>query len=329
MRTITVLLIVLLCLSAVSCADRASKSPGKLATLRYFDLINLDVRDVPLLMAFDALEAQGYQVEKTYLASSTLIADALARGDADIGMLNNQTMWIAISKGASVRTLAQFTASTSVLAGKQEIASVAELSNRRVAMPAARGLATALFDLFLKQKHPGVTPQMLVIPESAGRVAALLAGEIDASNLPGEELLKLQREAPGKFHALISYAHEFPEVQIDGLHVRRSWAEEHPQAVKDFLRALLNAHRQVTANPQLLYDESVKRLRLDPATAKAVCDAHLQMGIWHANGGLTVENVQYTLDFLTNIAALQPGVKVEDVADLSYLRAVLDELGQK
>lgn len=329
MRRITVFLLVLLLLSAGACASRPPRPPGQLPTLRYFDLINLDVRDVPLLMAFDDLEAQGYRVEKTYLASSALIADALARGDAELGMLNNQTMWIAISKGAAVRTLAQFTGSTSVLAGRQEIASCAELHNRRVAMPAAHGLAAALFDRFIKERHPGVTPQVLVIPESAGRVAALLAGEIDASNLPGEELLKLQRQSPGKFHALMSYAREFPQLQVDGLHVSQAWAEQHPRAVKDFLRALLKANRQVSANPQLLYDESVKRLSLDPATARAVSDAHLQMGIWAADGGLTVENVQYTLDFLTRTGALQPGLKVEDVAELSYLRAVLDELGRQ
>jgi ABC-type nitrate/sulfonate/bicarbonate transport system substrate-binding protein len=282
---------------------------------------------VPLLMAFDALQAQGYRVEKTYLASSALIADALARGDADIGMLNNQTLWIAISKGAAVRTIAQFTGTTSVLAATQEVRSCAELSNRRVGMPAASGLASTLFQSYLKENYPGVTPQVLVIPESAGRMAALLAGEIDASNLPGEELLKLQGQAPGKFHILMSYAQAFPKLQVDGLHVRRSWAEENPQAVKDFLRALLNVYQQITANPQLLYDESVKRLSLDPATAKAICDAHLQMGVWHAGGGLTVKNVQYTLDFLTSTGALQPGLKVEDVADLSYLNAVLDESG--
>src|SRR5687768_16991698 len=114
MRIITLCLLVFLSLAAVNCGDRAPVSPGKLTALRYFDLINLDVRDVPLLMALDALAEQGYQVEKNYLASGTLIAEALSRGDADIGMLNNQTMWIAISKGAAVLTIAQFTASTSV-----------------------------------------------------------------------------------------------------------------------------------------------------------------------------------------------------------------------
>jgi ABC-type nitrate/sulfonate/bicarbonate transport system substrate-binding protein len=324
----------LVCLIAVGCGERASAPPETPAsrtsgTLRYFDLINLDVRDVPLLMALDALEAQGYTVEKTYLSGGTLIAEALARGDADIGLLNNQTMWMAITKGAPVRTIAQFTASTSVLAAKHAITSCRELDGRRVGVATMRGLSPAVFDAYLKQNCAGVTPQFLVILESAGRAAALLAGEIDATILPGEELLKLQREAPGQFHDLMSYAQEFPKVQIDGLHARRQWMQQNPKMVKEFLRALLRAYRQVAANPQLLFDESVKRLALDPATAKAVGEAHLRAGIWNANGGLTSENVQYTIDFLTNIAALPSGLKVEDVADLSYLNAVLNVIGRQ
>jgi ABC-type nitrate/sulfonate/bicarbonate transport system substrate-binding protein len=127
----------------------------------------------------------------------------------------------------------------------------------------------------------------------------------------------------------MSYATEFPNVLIDGLHVRREWAKQNPDIVKGFLRALLKAHRAVAANPQRLIDESVRRLSLDPATAKAVAEAHLRAGIWDANGGLTSEDIQYTIDFLTTLAVLASGLKVQDVADLSYLQAVLNELGRQ
>jgi ABC-type nitrate/sulfonate/bicarbonate transport system substrate-binding protein len=328
----------LVSLCSVGCADPVptlspatspDATPRTSSRLRYFDIINLDVRDVPLLMALDELAARGYVIEKTYLSSAALIADALARGDADIGLLNNQTMWIAITKGASVRTIAQFTASTSVLAAKREIKSCREIGGRRLAVATTRGLSPALFDVYLKQHCGSVAPQFLVILESAGRAAALLAGEVDATIMPGEELLKLQRESPGLFHSLMSYAQAFPKFQIDGLHVRRPWAEQNPEMVKDFLRALLKAHRLVAANPQLLFDESVKRLSLDAATAQAIGESHLRMGIWDGHGGLTPENIQYTLDFLTNIAVLPSGLQIEDVADLSYLNAVLNELGRQ
>ncbi len=323
------LLVLLFGLPLMSCSERAAETGRKMGTLRYFDLINLDVRDVPLLMTFDALEAQGYRIEKTYLASGTLIADALARGEADLGMVNNQTMWIAIHKGAPVRTLAQFTASTTVIAARQEMASSCDLDGRRLAVASTRGLSPTLTDSYFKEKCGGATPQILVIPESSARAAALVSGEIDATTMPGEELLKLQRETPGKFHALMSYAQEFPDIQIDGLHIRRQWAQENPQLIKDFLRALLTTYREIMANPERLYDEASKRLALDPATAKAISDAHLQMMVWDANGGLTPENIQRTIDFLIAIEALPKGVSVEDVADLSYLQMVLDEIGRR
>lgn len=332
MRFVTTFLLALASLAPIGCAGRpapstqASRKPG---TLRFFDLINLDVRDVPLLLALDDLAARGYTVEKTYMASSALIADALARGQADIGLLNSQTMWMAIAKGAPVRTIAQFTAPTTVLAAKTEIRSCRDLDGKRLALAATRGLNPALLDLYFKRNCPGIHPQFLVIFESTGRAAALLAGEIDAVLMPGEELLKLQLEAPGKFHAIMSYAWEFPELRIDGLHVRRQWAEQNPEGVKDFLRALLRAQRRVTADPRMLYAESVKRLSLDPATAKLVGEDHLRMNIWDPNGGLTPKSVRDTINFLAGIAALPPGLKVEDVADLSYLNAVLDEIGRQ
>jgi hypothetical protein len=39
--------------------------------------------------------------------------------------------------------------------------------------------------------------------------------------------------------------------------------------------------------------------------------------------------LQDTIDFLVDTGAMEPGLKVEDVADLSYLNAVLDEIGRE
>ena len=52
-------------------------------------------------------------------------------------------------------------------------------------------------------------------------------------------------------------------------------------------------------------------------------------GIWDLNGGLTAGNIQDTIDFLVAIEKLPEGLGVEDVADLSYLEAVLEEMGRQ
>lgn len=331
MRLIAELLLaVTLLFMAIGCQSKvATDTEREARKLRYFDLINLDVRDVPLLMALEDLERQGYQVEKTYLASGTLIADALGRGDADIGLVNNQAMWIAATKGVAVRTVIGFTEPTTVIAAKARIGECRQLDGKRFGWPSTRGLAPALVEVYMKEHCGGAKPDFLVIAESAGRAAALLSGEVDAITAPGEEFLKIQMEAPGKFREVMSYAKAFPTIYVEGLHVRRQWAAENPDGVKDFVRALLKSQRRVAADPELLIAESVRRLSLGRTTAKTIAEAYLKDRIWDANGGLTDRRVQDTLAFLGKVGALRPGVQVEDVADLSHLNAVLEEIGRQ
>jgi ABC-type nitrate/sulfonate/bicarbonate transport system substrate-binding protein len=151
---------------------------------------------------------------------------------------------------------------------------------------------------------------------------------VDAALLPSEELLKLQRQGSVPLHAMYAYASEFPDVQAEGLHVRREWAAQHGPAIKDFLRAQLLAYRRVIDHPQVLFDESVKRLSIDADTATAIGGSHLAMHIWDGNGLLTADNVQSTIDFLIKANALPPGTQTRQVADFSYLNAVLDEIGR-
>ena len=51
--------------------------------------------------------------------------------------------------------------------------------------------------------------------------------------------------------------------------------------------------------------------------------------MWSPNGGLTEQNVRYTLSMLIDGQLVPAGIKPEDVADLSYLNTVLDEIGRQ
>jgi ABC-type nitrate/sulfonate/bicarbonate transport system substrate-binding protein len=331
--------VLLLAIAAAGCSFQSAGTPARQAgdpavprgtvTLRFADLVNLDVRDVPLLMAFDDLEAHGYRVEKLYLGNGAMITESLVRGDADIGMINNQTAWTAIVKGADLRTISQFTTPATLLAATAAVRTCADLRDRKVGVPTTSGLSPLLFNLYLQRRCGGATPQLLVLPESAARAAALMSGAVDAAIMPGEELLKIQRQSPTPFHIVMSNATEFPDVQIDGLHVRREWAEQHQELVLDFIRAQLRAHRLIYESPQTLIDQAIKRLSLDPETAKAIADMHLRMKIWDVNAGLTLDTVQGTLDFLIREGAVPAGTTATQVANLSYLDTALREVGRR
>lgn len=299
------------------------------STIRFFDLPNVDVRRVPLLMALEELQSRGIKVERTAMSSGTLIADGLTRGEADIGLLNSQSMWVAITKGAKVRTIAKFSNPSTVVAARADIKGCRDLHEKRLGVSSMGGLHKRLLELHFERSCPGTDPQKLVIGESSARAAALLAGELDAASMPGEELLKLEMERKGRFHALVRYSKDFPGLVFDSIHVRQDWALANRAAVQEFLRALVTAQRRVLKDRELLIRESMKRLDMDREAAVAISDMHIAMPTWDRNGGPREEEVRSTIEVLQGIGDLPRGVAPADLADLSYLKEVLDRIGRE
>ncbi len=307
----------------------SSATAAKSTSLHYFTIVGTDLRDIPLKLALDALKAQGYSVDETDLSSSTLLLQALARGDADIASFNNQTAWDAVAKGTPLRTVMSKYVTSPLVGAAQEVKTCADLDGKSVALASTAGVTTSLFNMYLKLNCPASKPQVVMMADTHARAAALLSGQIDAAQLEPQDMVQLQITAPGRFHTFVALGQAFPQVQSSGIHVRPDWAAQHSGPLKDFMRTLLLANRQVTANPAVLVDEGVKRLGLDPTAAKETAAIQLGYDTWDANGGLTPENVKYTLDFLAQSDPALARLKVEDVTDFSYLNTVLDEIGRK
>ena len=321
-------------LLTAGCAAQSSAPPptptrAKSGTIRFDHILNVDIRYVPILIALDDLQTQGYTVTRTQLNSSPLIVAALTRGDADIGSLDPQTMWTAIAKGADARSFMLGLASPQFLVAKSAVKSCGDLDGGRVGVFSTSGLIPTMFNEYIKRNCPNAKFDQLLISDNSGRIAALVGGQVDAVELSWDSALDLERREPGKFSRPVEFTKEFPNLVLSVLNVRSTWAKQNPEILKDFIKALLNAQRRVQANPQLLYDEAVKRFGTDPAVAKASGDGWLKVAGWDPNGGLNRDNLQYTMDFIKGTNAIPSNLKIDDVSDLTYLNAVLDQIGRQ
>jgi ABC-type nitrate/sulfonate/bicarbonate transport system substrate-binding protein len=303
--------------------------PLRSGTLRFALHDTTDVKDVPWLMALDALEEQGYVTEVVNFGKSSLIPPALIRGDVDIAAPNATLAWAAIAQGAEIASIVGRVNTSFYLVTTSDIRSCSDLDGTVLTFATRQSVGYVMFEKYLDQNCPGTAPEILLVSGSANRVAGLELGEVDGAYLELEHWLRLQEIAPDKFHALIDFAREFPEVQISTYSVRGQWAEENREQLEDFIRALLVAHRSVIADPLLLRDGIVKYLSIDDARAQELAGAYLLEEIWDPNGQLSPENVQATLSFLSAAEILPGDLKVEQVADLSHLDAVLDEIGRQ
>lgn len=303
--------------------------PHKSGTIRFALNDTTDVKDVPWLMALDALEEQGYITEVVSFGKSSLIPSALIRADVEVAAPNATLAWAAIAQGADIASVVGRVNTSFYLITTRDVQSCSDLDGQVLTFATRQSVGYVMFEEYLDRNCPGTSPEILLISGSANRVAGLELGEVDGAYLELEHWLRLQEMAPGEFHVLIDFAEEFPEVQISMYSVRRQWAEENREQVEDFVRALLVAHRSVIADPQLLRDGIVKYLSIDAARAQELEEAYLLEEIWDPNGQLSSENIQATLDFLSAADMVPADLEVEDVADLSYLNAVLDEIGRQ
>jgi hypothetical protein len=309
---------------ALACGQPAGK--GRIHVLV---IANTDIRDIPLGLAIEDLKAQGYRAEVTPMLNGALMPDALARGDAEIGSFNNETLWTAVAKGVRARTLMQRLSFPNLLVTRAGVTGCGALNGKPIALGAQGGLNPRLIGLYFDRQCPGTKPHTMVIPDSTARSAALASGAVDAALVPLEELVKLREHASGAYDVLVDLTKAFPLLQVTGVHARLDWLEQNPRAARDFIRALLLAHRKIVDDPQILYALAAGHLKLAPDATKPIVDASLAAGAWDPNGALTEENVKFTLRFLKDVGAVPPALEFDAVADLSHLNAVLREIGRR
>jgi ABC-type nitrate/sulfonate/bicarbonate transport system substrate-binding protein len=152
---------------------------------------------------------------------------------------------------------------------------------------------------------------------------------LDATSLELIDSVSVLEKGGGKFHTLVNYAQSLPQLETTGVHVRREFANQNPEQVRDYLKALLTVHRQIRENSKPLQDAAEKELKLDPAEAERFVKLYLENNIWDVNGGMTRDGVAYSVNFFVEGGSLPAELSADKVSDLSYLDAVLNEIGRK
>jgi ABC-type nitrate/sulfonate/bicarbonate transport system substrate-binding protein len=287
---------------------RSSASPAKSGTMRLEVPDEADIADIPWLMAIDWLKEQGYDIE-TISLSNTLGPVAMAQGDIDMASLSNQLAWAAIGKGAAIRTVMDKSANTYMLITRKNVQTCADLDGRPVAVGS-------------------VSTVNFVVTGGSNRMAALLSDEVDGAMQDIDDLIELERERPGEFHALIVLAQEFPGLQLNSHAANRDFAEQHPEMVKDVIRAVFAARRTIQ-DANVLRDAITRYVGFEPDRAQQAADTYLARKVWDISGTYTPETVQAIIDFLQEFGDMAPQLKAADVANLSYYNAVLDEIGRQ
>jgi ABC-type nitrate/sulfonate/bicarbonate transport system substrate-binding protein len=290
--------------------------------------VSSGIPDLPLLAALDDMRAQGYDPKYVALnQGAEIAAQGVASGQFQMGSGADNTFELAVQSGAKMKMVVDREDVIWGLYGRG-ITKCDDLVGKRVAIHSQNSSSTAMVQSYLDINCPGTKPTFLVIAGSENRYSALLAGQIDASALELQDAIKLPNEPKGADIKEISdFAKDIPGLQVFSQFVNTDWAQANPQAVQDFIKALLLQHRKVNGHPEYLaqlWDKYKSNFGgLDTGTPEAF---EAYSTVFPVDGGMSKESIDFSRDFFSSVGP-KITLSTEQIADDSYLKKVLAEIG--
>jgi NitT/TauT family transport system substrate-binding protein len=289
---------------------------------------------LPILAAADELRAAGYKVETPEIAESELVVQGVAQGQFQFGAAANNAVMAAMEKGAPIKFLVDRSLNEWMVYAINDIKDCSGLAGHKIAIHSPGSVSGAMLKDWMKNTCPEVKFDPLIIEGSQNRLAAMLAGQIDATPMELADTIKLDQERPGEFHLLANFSEDLPDLHLTSVYTNDPWAKQNPDVVYDVVKAVVIQHRKIMEEDGYLLSLIKKYLpeeAKDEALAKTVADAYIDREFFPLNGGLTKEAVEYTLKFFgpDGTASTSKLLTFEETTDLSYLEKVLDELGRR
>jgi len=278
---------------------------------------------VPTAIVIDRLNELGYEIEAIETGGTSAQMQAATQGELEITSVSAAATMTAIDAGLDSRFFLTRNLNEFVFVAKSEFTSCASLSGQRVAIHAQTDITGLLTLEWFKTNCPDAEPNIQIVEGSENRLAGLLQDQLDASPVDIGDAIQLERERPGEFTVLAAFVDEFPVLQ--GVYAASpTWLADNEQLVKDFIRLHLEVWAEFYADPTSILAKAEELLpEIDPDVLALLAEEYADQEIFPPDGDLQEEQTQYTLDFFAEAANFTNVGGFEDVADRSYLDAVL------
>lgn len=261
---------------------------------------------------------------------------AMHKGDVDIGNVWSSFVFSAITQGENVKAIAKgsWGASEFVMVARKDIETSGDLKGKRIAHHGFRSLTETCVELILNKiglTHADVN--VVMIPGTDKRVAALLAGQIDATLLWSERAYGLVREHPD-FRIVGSMADYFPTIDGYYFFAAEDFLEKNSDITYLCVKYIVkSARRLYKMTSEEIADFALReyipsQYECNPQDLSATFRHYMSNREWDENGGLTNESFHSTASFFLRNGIIEKPISFQRACDRSALDDVLEELGR-
>jgi NitT/TauT family transport system substrate-binding protein len=317
-----------LVLGACGGGDSNEDSPDQLKAIAG---TNVDFISLVPIAAWEILEEdEGIEVDQRFVEDGATAIQAMQQGEAVIGTnIGVNTGVPAVDNGAKIVDVVGTQRPTWALAVSPDIDDFSDLNGKRMGVHGETSFTRAVARYYAQTE--GFEYDELIIPGSDVRAEALAKGQIDASVIDLPDVVQLGKEYPGKFKVLSTFGEQFPDLIEQDLWFSRDWAEDNPEVATKVVKAIVEANRRLTEDPDWGFEIAKENLPdMDEEVLRELVDEYAERKIWSTDGGITPEKAVTTLEFFNEVGEIDIDTPDQDSIDkyfdFSYLEDALAEL---
>jgi NitT/TauT family transport system substrate-binding protein len=286
-----------------------------------------DVALLTMLETIEEMNAAGHDVETAFVAETELCTDGVTR---DVFQIATGLPLTAVEAGAdNLRAIGARNINGQLIVAQAGITSCDDLDGKSYAIHSTGSVMAALFRRWKAAEcSPDTEITEVVVSGSGNRTNAIMAGEVDAAGVEGQDEPTLAINYAGQYEIVERFSESEPDFVAGLVYTNTRFLEEEPAAVQEYLRRMTALARQWQEDPAA-YAAAIDRHLpdMDPTLKDYYINELGATGLFTLNGNVDEAALEHTLGVYHEAGTISEIMPVEEIADLSYLRAALDELG--
>jgi ABC-type nitrate/sulfonate/bicarbonate transport system substrate-binding protein len=272
---------------------------------------------------------QGIEVEIVTFEGGVQSLRGSVAGGLDIAGTSADPAIAAATKGAGTKAIGTYShkLSQSMLV-QGDIKACKDLKGRKIGIQEVGGFSDVLSRAVMASCGLTSKDAQFIFVSTKGRVAGLLAGQIDTAILHVDQAI-VAKKKKSDLNILVNLWEPLPKWLYAVYIAPEKQISENRQLYVDLMASLIKANRFIYNNKAKTVEIASKHTTADPDVVSQTYDILTAAGAWAVNEGLPKDMVEWTINNQVEIGMIKAADKptYEKLVDLSIIQAALAKAG--
>ncbi len=273
---------------------------------------------------------EGLEVEIVSFEGGVGSLRAMMAGSADLALTSGDPPVLARAQGAPIKMiLSTSPLLEAVMTVRGNIKKVNDLKGKKIGIQEPNGFADIFSRRLLGMAKIKPDEVQFISTSTAGRVPALVTGQVDTGVLHVEQAIRAIKRDPN-LRNLVSFWEVFPDAFYNVIVAQEKTIKEKREVVEAFVRAVMKANRYIYENKKGTLDAAAEVTGYSLEELGPAYDQLTKGRVWSVNDGMPRKMVQFNIDNLVKLGRLPAEKKptYEDIVETGPGEAVLKSLGK-